>query len=113
MDQDSNLDNRVQELLRDARGADKIDRERAEMFIAMLKTPAWQEYVSLLEAALQSKADLILAPGNSVDGLIALEYVKGAMSGLVLARDLPSVTISAMDQLRRDRAEPEEETEDE
>jgi hypothetical protein len=63
---------------------------------------------------LQGMADEILRPSASVDAMIGLEYVKGAMSGLILARDLPSVTIAAMDQLRRDRAAPiDEENEDE
>ena len=99
MAQDSDLDLKVQELLKDARSADRIDKERAELFAAMLRTAAWLEYVNLLEAKLQGMADEILAPSGSIEGMIRLEYVKGAMSGLVLARDLPSVTIAAMDQL--------------
>jgi hypothetical protein len=37
-----------------------------------------------------------MGPAGSVDGAIALEWVKGAMSGLIMARDIPSVTIAAM-----------------
>jgi hypothetical protein len=110
--QDSNIDNRMDELLKNARSADKIDRERAELFTAMIKTPAWIEYVSLLNMRLQGFADQVLSPSGSVDAMIGLEYVKGTMSGLVIARDLPSVTIAAMDQLRRGPVEPAEEIDD-
>jgi hypothetical protein len=115
VDQDSDFDPKIQEMLKNARAADRVDRERAEMFGAMIKSPAWQEYISLLEMHLQARADEILRPSGSVDAMIGLEYVKGAMSGLILARDLPSVTIAAMDQLRRDRMPlaSEEENEDE
>jgi hypothetical protein len=105
VDQDSDIDPKIQELLRNARSADKIDRERAEMFGAMIRSAAWHEYCDLINARLQAMADDIIKPSGSVDALVALEYVKGAMSGLILARDLPSVTIAAMDQLRRDRSE--------
>lgn len=114
MAQDSELNHQIAELLKNARAADGIDRERAELFGKMIKTPAWLEYVALLESRLQGFADEVLRPSGSVDAMIGLEYVKGAMSGLVIARDLPSVTIAAMDQLRRDRrAEaPDEEIEE-
>ncbi len=45
-------------------------------------------------------ADEVLRPARSVDGMVTLEYVKGTMSGLVIARDIPSVTIAGKDQLR-------------
>lgn len=74
----------------------------------MVKSPAWIEFVSLLETKLQAMSDTLLAPAQSVDMLVGLEYVKGAMSGLIIARDLPSVTIAAMEQLRRERLGSEE-----
>lgn len=114
MDQDSDEDPKIRELLKDARSADRVDRERAELFGAMIRTAAWQEYIAILEAKLQGMADEILRPSQSVDAMVGMEYVKGAMSGLILARDLPSVIIGAMDQLRRDRVAPtDEENEDE
>ena len=98
------MDSRVEQLLKDAKNADRIDRERAEMFVSMVKGPAWREYISLLEAKIQGFADVILAPSPSIDALVGLEYIKGTMSGLILARDLPSVTIAAMEQLRLERS---------
>jgi hypothetical protein len=49
-----------------------------------------------------------MAPAESVDRMVALEYIKGAMGGLVMARDTPSVTIAAKDQLRIEPVEGEE-----
>jgi len=99
------LDRTIDELLRSARAAAKIDLERIELFEKMIRTPAWQAYVGLLEAKLQMFADQMLKPSGSVDGCIALEYVKGAMSGLVMARDTPTVTIAAKDQIRQPATE--------
>lgn len=88
--------NLINELQKQARLADKIDKERAEQFEALLRHPGWATYEALLNARIQLFADAIMAPAGSVDGAIALEWVKGAMSGVILARDLPSVTINAM-----------------
>lgn len=94
------MDQRIENLLREAKRADRIDRERIELFEAMIRTPAWQAYVEILEAKLQLFADQVLAPASSVDGMVALEYIKGAMSGLVIARDITSVTIAAKQDIR-------------
>lgn len=91
------------ELTKEMRSANKIDRARASMFESLLKTEAWKEYVELIDALIQNRADQVMMPAGSVDGAIALEHVKGAMSGLIMARDIPSVTIAAMQQLRSER----------
>ena len=106
------MDRRIEELLKNARAADRIDRERERDIGALVRSPGWHEYTALLEAKLQMLADAILAPAQSMDALIGLEYVKGAMSGLIMARDLPSVTIAAMEQLRQERIQGGVEDED-
>lgn len=94
------MDQRVEEqLLKDMRAADKTDKDRKELFEGMVKSKAWQVYVELLNNKLQGMSDDLLRPAGSVDGMVAQEYVKGAMSGLVLARDIPIVTIAAMAQI--------------
>lgn len=90
------INSQIEELQKQGRAADKEDRERAELFAAMLQTPAWKFYVSLLDKRIQAHADVLMGPAVSVDRAIALEYVKGAMSGLVMARDLPSVIVTAI-----------------
>jgi hypothetical protein len=98
------VDQRIEQLLKDAREALRIDKERVELFEMLVRTPGWIAYVSILEAKLQMLADQVLAPAGSVDALIGLEYIKGAMSGLVMARDIPGATIAAKDQLRAESA---------
>lgn len=86
----------LEELQKASRDARRIDRERADLFTVLIRHPAWEVYVELLEAQIQARADAILAPSGSVDGAIVLEYIKGAMSGLILARDMPSTIIADM-----------------
>jgi hypothetical protein len=93
-------DQRIEQLRRDARAANRVDRERIELFEAMIKSPGWVAYVEVLEAKLQMLSDQMFAPAGSVDRMVELEYVKGAMSGLLMARDIPAATIAAKDQLR-------------
>lgn len=93
MDPHTRLLDELQKVSREAR---KIDRERADLFTVLLRHPAWLAYVELLDSQIQARADIVLAPSGSVDGAIVQEYVKGAMSGLILARDLPSTIIADM-----------------
>lgn len=93
---DLNFKSQISDLLKEARAADKIDTERAEKFQGLLAHPGWSIYQDLLNARIQLFADAVMGPAGSVDGAIALEWIKGAMSGVILARDLPSVTIAAM-----------------
>lgn len=94
---DQSFKEQTAELLKQARTADKIDKERADQFRALTRHPGWALYQELIMARVQLFADRITAPAGSVDGAFALEWVKGAMSGLILARDLPSVTIAAIE----------------
>ena len=86
----------VRELQKQAREADRIDKNRAELFEAMLRTEAWKAYIELLDAKIQALADQVMRPAMNMDELIALEAVKGPMRGLLMARDLPSTIIAAM-----------------
>jgi hypothetical protein len=89
------------ELEKQARKADAIDKERGDLLRMLMKHPGWKVYQELLSAQMQIRADQILSPAGSVDGMVALEYTKGALAGLVLAGDLPSVTIAAAEELRK------------
>lgn len=92
MDQSPQLD----ELVREWKKADHEDRERVELFQTFANNQAWKLYVELLNRLIQARGEEILRPAGSVDGAIGLEYVKGAMSGLIMARDLPQIMIMAM-----------------
>lgn len=93
---DPQFKSHLDELFKAARVADKIDKERAEQFIVMQRTEGWRLFQELVGLRIQLFADAIMLPAGSVDAAIALEYVKGAMSGLIIARDLPSVIVGAM-----------------
>lgn len=94
---DQSFKDQLSELQKTAREADKVDKERLEYFRGLLKHPGWAVYQELLTKRVQLYADAIMAPCGSVDGAIALEWVKGAMSGVLLAQNLPSVTIAAIE----------------
>lgn len=94
---DLNFKRQLEERLKEGRAADKIDKDRAEKFRAMTATEGWKLYIELLETRQQIFADALMTPAGTLDGAVALEYVKGTMSGLILARDLPSIIIAVMD----------------
>jgi hypothetical protein len=93
---DRQFSEQIEDLLKTGRFADKIDKERAEAFETLIRTPGWALYIDLISTFIQARADEVLAPAGSVEGAIRLEYIKGAMSGLIMARDLPSTIIAAM-----------------
>lgn len=86
----------IEELVKQSRAALKEDKARAEAFEGLLKHPGWATYQGLLNAILGSMGSDVLAPAQTIDGAVALEYVKGTMRGLILARDLPSATIESI-----------------
>lgn len=88
--------------LKEAREANRIDRERVELFEVMVKTPGWKAYRELLEKHIESQGSILLNPAGSVDGAILQEYEKGTMRGLILARDLPALTIQRLRSLTSD-----------
>lgn len=100
------------ELVKEGRAAEVKDRERAELFGVLIASPGWTAYSEVLNKMIEDRGSEILAPARSVDGAIALEHVKGAMYGLILARDLPFATIEAMKQLAASHPAQEEETDE-
>ena len=98
----------IEDLLKNAREAQKVDSERLELFEKMVTTPGWGAYVTLLNAKIQLFADQLMNPCGGVDECVAQEYVKGAMSGLIMARDIPDAIISAKDQIRSISPEEDE-----
>lgn len=86
----------LEELLKASKKANKEDKELADLLSMLLKSKAWEAYEKLLASRIQSYSDYVLRPAASVDRAMALEYVKGAMSGLIMAQQLPSVIVEAM-----------------
>lgn len=89
-------DEQITELLKTGRAADKLDRERAEAFSGLVSHPAWPLYQELLNVMIQARSVDLLVPAGGSDGAFILEFVKGSMNGLILARDLPSIMIAQM-----------------
>lgn len=86
----------IEDLYKRARAADKIDKERAETFQGLVQHPGWKLFVELLDFQVGSLGEAVLAPSGSMDGALGLEYIKGTMRGLLLARHLPQYTIDQM-----------------
>src|SRR5690348_9099262 len=74
------FEDEVQELLKTSKAADREDRERAEVLQALIKHPGWDVYAHLLQVFVQSRSNQVLGPAGSVNGAVALEYVKGTMN---------------------------------
>lgn len=83
------------------------DVKRARAFEAMCNTEGWKMYMELLNSHINDRASKLFQPtANSLESL-AVEHNKGALFGLIQARDLPSVSIAAMKELRAAATEPE------
>jgi len=82
-----------EELLKTSREAMAQDRKRRDAFEGLLKHPGWKEFQELLNLMIGERSAELLSPAGSVDKMIALEFVKGTMNGLILARDLPKIII--------------------
>lgn len=99
---DKELQERMDELIRQAREADREDRKLAEVLSLLVHHSSFSALQSLLNKRLQSLSEEMLAPANSVDRLIAQEYLKGAMFGLILARDLPTIIVDSLATTAKD-----------
>lgn len=93
----SEFASRLQQLLDASRKANREDRELAQAMERMCATEEWRLFVTkLLNSRLQIFSDTLLQPAGGVDGMVRCEFVKGAMFGLTLARDLPSISIESL-----------------
>lgn len=79
-----------------ARANAKLDKEFAEAMAELERFQPFQIYKALLAKKIQTCGDELMLPLKDFDAALLQEHVKGTMNGLILARDLPSVTIAAM-----------------
>lgn len=70
----------------------EFDRERADAFTVMMKTRGWDLYVQLLNAKIAERMANIFNP-TEPGKEFAEQHNKGAIYGMLMARDLPSVTV--------------------
>jgi hypothetical protein len=86
------------------------DTKRVRAFGDLVRLEGWQMYVDLLNTYITEKGSQLMEPLSSDPNAAARqEYVKGAMYGLSLARDVVSITIKTA---KEQRAPSEEEKED-
>ena len=76
-----------------------VDRELVDAMRGLIKSPFYQRYSEALNKLIQIRADELMGPLGSQDEILRQEWVKGTMNGLILARDLPSITIATMSSL--------------
>src|SRR5262245_39056673 len=77
----------------------KIAAEQRDFVDAMKvlrKNGAFRLYLGALEKMIQARGDVLMVPVAGFDKTLEQEFIKGAMNGLILARDICDVTISAM-----------------
>jgi hypothetical protein len=86
----------IAELLQSGLKLDREDKARADTFEALVKTEGWQNFIVLLNRLIEDRAQQLLAPIETEVGVYRQEFVKGVMNGLILARDIPSITIAAI-----------------
>lgn len=105
----------LQELLKEERAREKLDRERVDQFRLLEKHGGWLAYQALLSSKIQEASDMLLQPAQGLDGMVRTEFQKGAMYGLILARDLVRATVMADDEARKSNPadSAEQEIEDE
>lgn len=84
----------IDDFLKESKKNAAVDRRRAEIWEVMLKTAAFQEYLAVLNVIIESLGAQLLTAAKSVDDCIVAEGTKGTMRGLILARDLPSISIA-------------------
>lgn len=90
---DPSFQQRIEELVKVSKKADKEDKELIEALQVLVRRPEWQTYLSLINKRIQGFSDIVLMPAQTMDGAVALEYAKGAMFGLILASTLPGVIV--------------------
>lgn len=102
MQQDDILNDAMfEELLKASRAATKEDAQLADMLQTLTAHPGWAPYLNqVLGIRIQNIGVAILDPAGSTSGMVRTEFLKGAMYGLCLARDLPSVIIRSMRDVR-------------
>lgn len=77
----------------------EIAKENAALVDAMkelLRFEPFKVYTEALNRMIGYRSEELMEPLAGFDAALRQEWVKGAMNGLILARDLPSITLAAM-----------------
>lgn len=85
------------EAMREAQKINRADVERFRAFEVMMKTEGWGLYVELLNHHINARMENYLQP-TAPGGRDIEQHNKGTVFGLILARDLPSGTVTSMQE---------------
>jgi hypothetical protein len=86
-----------EDMLKDARKAQREDLELAEAMRRLLLNNDFRTYLGgVLAKRIDEVGRSLLEPSGSVDGMVKSEFLKGAMYAFCLSRDLPSVIVQAI-----------------
>jgi len=86
----------IEDLLKTSKQADLEDQKLVDNMYRLVRSHDFDMYVKqVLGPRIQSFGASLLEPSGSSDGMVRAEFIKGALYGLCLARDLPSVILSA------------------
>lgn len=77
-------------------------RSDADLFVELMKHPGWPRYTELIQTVAQNYHVTIMKPLESILEAGKIEFAKGALSGLSLAAQLPSMKINEARELRRE-----------
>ena len=90
----------IAELSQEERVRRRQVRTDAELFVQLLKHPAWPRYMALIETVAQNHHTAVMKPVESVLESTRIEYHKGVLNGLSAASMLPQMKIQEAHELR-------------
>lgn len=95
------LPNNLEEMLRASREAKREDLQLIESMTRLSNNADFKVYLEkIIGTRIESFAQTLLEPAGGLDGMVRSEYIKGAMFALCLARDLPSIIMASMSDVR-------------
>lgn len=91
----------IAQLAQEAKKAQQEDIKLAEAMRRLLQNNDFLLYrMSILGKRIDSFGQELLEPSGGMDGLVRSEFLKGALFAFCLARDIPSVIVSAMEEAK-------------
>lgn len=91
----------IEELLRQSRQAKQEDLALGDAMERLVRNPDFAVYLRfVIGSRIDAFGQSLLEPAGGLDGLVRSEFLKGAMYAFCLARDLPSVIVQSMSDIR-------------
>lgn len=72
--------------------------ETLQEFRALLKAPAWDRLVKIIDAQAEHRLSDVLCSAQGLDSLIKMEYEKGVRAGMLLVKRLPESIVENLQQ---------------